>query len=119
MKPFPYTIDSESGKRWDKCNEKEKQNFTPLTYIKWTDIRDTHGRHIINVFNNDENKYGKFIKVFLATKSGAEGISLYCVRQVHIMEPYWQPVLIDQVIGRARRMGSHKMLKPDEQNVEY
>jgi hypothetical protein len=54
----------------------------------------------------------------MTTRTGAEGISLYNVRQVHIMEPYWQPVLIDQVIGRARRMGSHKMLKPDEQNVE-
>ena len=69
-------------------------------------------------FGKERNKYGKIVKLFMTTRTGAEGISLYCVRQVHIMEPYWQPVLIDQVIGRARRMGSHKMLKPDEQNVE-
>ncbi len=53
----------------------------------------------------------------MTTRTGAEGISLMNVRQVHIMEPYWQPVLIDQVIGRARRMGSHKALKPNEQDV--
>lgn len=117
MKPFPYTIDSVTNKRWDKCNEKEKQNFTPLTYIKWTDIRDTHGRHVINVFNNDENKYGKFIKVFLATKSGAEGISLMNVRQVHLMEPYWHDVLTEQAMARAIRRCSHVSLPPEERNV--
>ena len=32
---------------------------------------------------------------------GAEGISLRNTRCVHIMEPYWHPVRIQQVIGRA------------------
>ena len=117
MKPVDYTIDSVSGKRWDKCSNKEKQQFVPLTYIKWTDIRDTHGRHVINVFNNDENKYGKFIKVFLATKSGAEGISLMNIRQVHLMEPYWHDVLTEQAMGRAIRRCSHVSLPPEERNV--
>jgi hypothetical protein len=117
MKPFPYTIDSTTGKRWDKCTNVEKNKFVPLTYIKWTDIRDTHGRHVINVFNNDENKYGKFIKVFLATKSGAEGISLMNVRQVHLMEPYWHDVLTEQAMARAIRRCSHSTLPPEERNV--
>ena len=64
------------------------------------------------------NKHGDVIRVFLTTKTGAEGISLFNVRQVHIMEPYWQPVLIDQVIGRAVRTGSHMTLPLAERNVE-
>ena len=75
-------------------------------------------KELNHIFGAERNKYGKIINLFMTTRTGAEGISLYNVRQVHIMEPYWQPVLIDQVIGRARRMGSHKALKPHEQNVE-
>ena len=74
--------------------------------------------HLKNVYGEELNKYGDIIKVFMTTKVGAEGISLKNVRQVHIMEPYWQPVLIDQVIGRAVRTGSHLSLPPGDRNVE-
>jgi len=58
------------------------------------------------------------IKIFMITSAGAEGISLKEVQYVHIMEPYWNPVRIDQVIGRARRICSHKDLPEKEQFVE-
>jgi hypothetical protein len=50
------------------------------------------------------------IKVFLSTKSGAEGVNLMNVRQVHIMEPYWNDLRIKQAIGRAVRQCSHATL---------
>ncbi len=53
----------------------------------------------------------------MTTRTGAEGLDLKHIRSVHIMEPYWQPVLIEQVIGRAVRTGSHLRLKPEERNV--
>ena len=56
----------------------------------------------------NKNKFGDIIKTIMITASGAEGISLSNVRYVHIMEPYWHPVRLDQVIGRARRICSHK-----------
>jgi hypothetical protein len=65
-----------------------------------------------------ENLYGEIIQIMMITKKGAEGLNLKQVRQVHIMEPYWQPVLIDQVIGRARRSKSHDKLPKSERNVE-
>ena len=34
------------------------------------------------------------------------------------MEPYWHPVRIEQVVGRARRICSHKDLPPDDQTVK-
>ena len=55
-----------------------------------------------------KNMFGEIIKIIMITASGAEGISLTNVRFVHIMEPYWHPVRIDQVIGRARRICSHQ-----------
>ena len=75
---------------------------------------------LLKCFNNDRsmldkydiktNLYGEFIKLMLITKSGAEGISTKNVQSVHIMEPYWNINRIDQVIGRSRRIASHKEL---------
>ena len=54
----------------------------------------------------------------MITSSGAEGISLKNVRYVHIMESYWHPVRIQQVIGRARRICSHSQLPLELQTVD-
>lgn len=64
------------------------------------------------------NLHGSLIKVIMITQSGAEGISLKNVRQVHIVEPYWNNVRMSQVIGRAVRTCSHVQLPPSERNVE-
>jgi hypothetical protein len=39
------------------------------------------------------------------------------VRYVHITEPYWHPVRIEQVIGRARRICSHQELPVELRTV--
>jgi hypothetical protein len=64
------------------------------------------------------NLHAALIKVIMITQSGAEGISLKNVRQVHIVEPYWNNVRMSQVIGRAVRTCSHVQLPPSERNVE-
>lgn len=64
------------------------------------------------------NVWGEFLRVFMITQSGAEGISLKNVRKVLIMEPFWNMVRMDQVIGRAVRTGSHQELPPEERTVE-
>jgi hypothetical protein len=65
------------------------------------------------------NIYGDIIKVFMITASGAEGINLKNTRYVHIVEPYWHPVRVEQVIGRARRICSHEEIEdPEKRTVE-
>tara|TARA_B100000900_G_scaffold395190_1_gene393332 strand:- start:265 stop:1158 length:894 start_codon:yes stop_codon:yes gene_type:complete len=64
------------------------------------------------------NLYGELIQLLIISASGAEGIDLKNVRYVHIMEPYWHPVRITQVIGRARRICSHSDLPEDQQTVK-
>lgn len=66
---------------------------------------------------SDNNFMGQIIKVLMITSSGAEGISLKNVRYVHITEPYWHPVRIHQVIGRAKRICSHSDLPKELQTV--
>ena len=54
----------------------------------------------------------------MISPAGAEGINLRNVRQVHIMEPYWNEVRIEQVIGRAIRQCHHSDLPMDERTVD-
>jgi hypothetical protein len=64
------------------------------------------------------NLRGDILKVLLTTKTGAEGIDLHNVRQVHVVEPFWNPVRVKQVKGRAVRVGSHVQLPPKDRTVE-
>jgi superfamily II DNA or RNA helicase len=54
-----------------------------------------------------EQAKGMKVPLFVVSAAGAEGISLMNVTTVHLMEPYWLPGRMDQVIGRARRICSH------------
>ena len=74
--------------------------------------------NIQKVLNSPENINGDIIKVLLISKTGAEGLDLYGVRQVHIMEPYWDKAREDQVKSRGVRLGSHSHLPSDQRNVQ-
>jgi superfamily II DNA or RNA helicase len=68
--------------------------------------------------NKTENKLGNFIKIILISPAGSEGLNLRNIRQVHIMEPYWNEVRINQMIGRAVRQCSHSDLSMDQRTVD-
>lgn len=69
-------------------------------------------------FNNSENKYGSNVKVVLISKAGAEGLDFKNVRQIHIMEPWYNMNRVEQIIGRGVRNLSHCNLPFEERNVE-
>jgi hypothetical protein len=123
------------GSKWRLAGDIGKAD-TPR-YISYTGDEDREKRSILlAIFNNKwskvpgelademrrlagvDNKKGKICRVFMITQSGAEGISLSNVRQVHIMEPYWNYVRLDQVKGRAIRICSHADLPPAERHVD-
>ncbi len=72
----------------------------------------------LQMFTSDENKEGKLCKILLATSAGAEGLDLKNIRQIHVMEPYWNQMRIEQVIGRGVRRNSHIALPPEDRNIE-
>ena len=106
------------------------------TFALYTGTETSDEKEIIrNIYNGDwdyiptniadqlkeihlNNNMGEIIKVLMITSSGSEGINLRNTRYVHIMEPYWHPVRTEQVIGRARRICSHKELPEALQTVE-
>lgn len=63
------------------------------------------------------NLRGEHVRIMMITQSGAEGISLKNVRQVHILEPFWNEIRVKQVIGRAVRANSHIDLPDEERQV--
>ena len=67
---------------------------------------------------SENNLYGEAIKLLMISSSGAEGINLKTTRFVHIMEPYWNMVRIQQVVGRARRICSHERLPYELRTVK-
>ena len=88
-------------------------------YVEYHGMIDQEQRaKNIAAYNDLDNKHGKIIKIIMISPAGAEGLSLFNTRQVHIMEPYWHEVRIEQMIGRAVRLCSHKNLPKNERHVD-
>jgi len=94
----------------------EKEIIRNIYNGDWNYLPSTIANDLKKIANN--NKMGEIIKVLMITSSGSEGINLRNTRYVHIVEPYWHPVRTEQVIGRARRICSHKDLPKNLQTVE-
>lgn len=61
-----------------------------------------------NAYNNDT------IRVIFLSRAGAEGLSFLKTKNVIILEPNWNQSIVEQIVARGIRAGSHKML--DEKN---
>ena len=95
-------------------SKKDKKSYAMFSGQQTSEEKE----NIIKICNSDENKNGDLISILLISKSGAEGLDLKNIRSVHIMEPYWNYSLIEQIIARAVRYKSHILLPKDEQNVQ-
>lgn len=106
--------------RYESSFEKNEK-FIQGNYIILTGqqqgINEMNRDHSISVFNSPENKDGKLIKVFLASKAGSEGLDLKGIREVHICDPWWNLNRNEQTIGRAIRNFSHLNLPLEKRNV--
>lgn len=97
-----------------------KKDFFPARYSMITgDIRLSPNNDFeVKGLTNVENKDGNRVKVVLISKAGAEGIDFKFIRQVHILEPWYNMNRAEQIIGRAVRNFSHKDLPFEKRNVE-
>jgi len=97
-------------------SKEEKETIRNIYNGEWSKLTPEFSAQLNSIAHN--NNIGEIIKVFMITASGSEGINLRNTRYVHIMEPYWHPARAEQVIGRARRICSHKDLPEELQSVE-
>jgi|688.fasta_scaffold02125_17 hypothetical protein len=94
----------------------EKEIIRCIFNSEWDQVPSSIRDDLLRISSN--NFYGEVINTLMISASGAEGIDLRNVRYVHIVEPYWHPVRIEQVVGRARRICSHQDLPPELRTVE-
>lgn len=80
------------------------------------DTKDKNG--MVQTFNRKDNIYGNKCAILLGTMVVAAGVSLKDVREIHILEPQWRDVTINQVIGRGIRTCSHSRLRREERDVK-
>jgi hypothetical protein len=98
----------------------DKRNFQPARYAMITgDPRLSPNNDFeVKGLTGDDNKEGSKVKVVLISKAGSEGIDLKFIRQVHILDPWYNMNRPEQTIGRAVRNFSHKDLPFERRNVE-
>ena len=97
--------------------DEEKKIILNIYNSKWKEVPHS----IVSALRYDDkehNHMGDVIKIMMITASGAEGINLKNTRFVHLVEPYWHNVRIEQVIGRARRICSHQDLPEELRTVQ-
>jgi superfamily II DNA or RNA helicase len=98
----------------------DKKSFMPARYAMITgDPRlSPNNEFEVKGLTNEDNKDGNKVKVILISKAGSEGIDFKFIRQVHILEPWYNMNRIEQIIGRAVRNFSHKDLPFEKRNVQ-
>jgi hypothetical protein len=120
----PDTVCYYCGKKYEKHNIQKNESkdnppphtFHPATFVTVTgkssedtvDVIPEEKKKILDeIFNNINNKEGKHIKLVLGSKVMNEGVSLYQVGEVHILDVYFNLGKVDQAVGRAIRYCSH------------
>ena len=99
---------------------KDKENFIPAKYAMITgDVRISPNNNFeVKALTNNDNKDGHKVKVVLISKAGSEGIDFKFIRQIHVLEPWYNMNRIEQIIGRGVRNFSHKDLPFEKRNVQ-
>ena len=103
-----------------KPKQDNDKSFKTATYTMITaDTRlSPSNEEDIKALTHINNKDGNNIKIVLISKAGSEGIDLKYIRQVHILDPWYNISQIEQIIGRAVRNLSHKNLDFEKRNVQ-
>lgn len=113
LKSLAKALEAQGYKSYNKYGEGRKR-YAIMSGDETKELKD----EIKNVYNQLENVNGSKLKVLLLSPSMKEGISLLNVRQIHILEPYWNTKKLDQVLGRGIRYCSHKYLPEEKRFIK-
>ena len=72
----------------------------------------------IKYITDPANKNGDNVRVVLISRAAAEGLDFKNIRQIHILEPWYNMNRNEQIIGRGVRNLSHCSLPFNQRNVE-
>ena len=118
--PMALALEEMGFKRWggESLLKREKDNNKKYVVISGNKNCSPNNLLDLKAVTSPENKEGDKVKVVLISLAGAEGLDFKNIRQVHVMEPWYNLNRIEQIIGRGVRTCSHKLLEFEERNVE-
>ena len=86
-------------------------------YILLTsDITEAEISKLLDTVKRPNNRDGSQIRVVVAGPIVSEGVDFRYMRQIHVVDPWWNMSRIEQVVGRGLRTCSHQVLPFEEQN---
>lgn len=89
-----------------------KGNYILLT----SKASETEIASLIQQVKDPRNQDGTAIRVIISSPIVSEGVNFRYVRQIHVLDPWWNMSRTEQVIGRGLRTCSHAKLLPENQN---
>jgi len=96
----------------------EVQKGSRGTYALFTsETQASDIKKTLATLRSQENKNGDIVRVVVASPKVSEGVDFRYVRQIHILDPWFNMSRIEQVIGRGMRTCSHSLLPMEEQNT--
>ena len=117
-KPRADPLDSKTMK--PRKELKDKTKFKQAKYVMITGDKSfsPQNNKDFKEIIRPENKNGQNIKVVIISRAGSEGLDFKNIRQIHIVDPWYNMNRIEQIIGRGVRNLSHCMLPFEKRNVE-
>jgi len=106
-----------SGNRLLKETSEEVKRGSNGKYVLFTsDISDSEIKKALVRLKRPENVDGSDIRIVIASPKVSEGVDFRNVRQIHVLDPWFNLSRIEQVLGRGMRTCSHSTLPFEEQN---
>ena len=112
-----HGFDPALGNRLLKDSSGEVTRGSKGKYVLFTsDISDSDIKKSLVRLKRAENADGSDIRVVIASPKVSEGVDFRNIRQIHVLDPWFNMSRIEQVLGRGMRTCSHSMLPFEEQN---
>ena len=97
-------------------NNEEVSDYKTFTTLE-SNNNNEYDHEILKRLIHPSNKDGCFIRIIIAMPKMLTGLSFKNIRQVHVIENWWNHDRIEQAIGRAFRRNSHIDLEYKHRNV--
>ncbi len=117
--PTALTLEEMGYSRYNGNNLLNNKKKSKLKYVMITgnSLYSPNNKLEIDACINDNNVNGEKVKVIIISRAGSEGIDLKYIRNIHILEPWYNMNRTEQVIGRGIRNKSHIKLPFEKRNV--
>jgi len=118
--PLIFCLEMEGYRKYKSppiLNYSGKNKSNGFEYVVFGAEKAVWSRHSKHFKNLGKDMLKTNVKVIIGTSVAAEGLSFFGVREIHILDPWYNMNRVEQAIGRGIRTLSHHMLLPAKRNI--